>query len=178
MPTKFWFRPAALAGAVLATTVACSRPADTQSTEPADDVSVVAAASHTSYTGQCPPPVDRAPSFQAIITVAGGPTTVAYQWSTNGSSSNAAPHVLDFPGGGRQHAVISFTETSYIADYSLTGSVSVQVLSPRQVSTDPISFTTSCHTGRPHRYDPDNAQPTTNITPKPTPPLDARHGGS
>ncbi len=171
MPTKFRFCPAALAGAVLASTVACSHPADTLSTEPADDVSVVAAASHTSYTGQCPPPADRAPSFQAIITVAGGPTTVAYQWLTSGSggSSNTAPHVLDFPDGGRQHAVISFTETSYVADYSLTGSVRVQVLSPRQVSTDPISFTTSCYTGRPHRYDPDNAQPTANITPKPGP---------
>jgi hypothetical protein len=156
---------------VLASTVACPHPADTLSTEPADDVSVVAAASHTSYTGQCPPPADRAPSFQAIIIVAGGPTTVAYQWLTSGSggSSNTAPHVLDFPDGGRQHAVISFTETSYIADYSLTGSVRVQVLSPRQVSTDPISFTTSCHTGRPHRYDPENAQPTTNITPMPAP---------
>jgi eukaryotic-like serine/threonine-protein kinase len=150
-----WLCPAAVAGALLVATLGCAHtPA--QSTEPADTVAAVAAAERRSYTGQCPLVADRAPAFHAIITVAGGPTTVTYQW-VNTADPHPATQELSFPGGGRQHAVVSYTESRYDPDRTRTGWITLKIVTPRAVSTDPMPYTISCHTGTPHRYDPGTA---------------------
>jgi hypothetical protein len=116
---------------------------------------VVGAVIQGSYTGPCPPASDRAPAFQAIISVPRGPVTITYQWLTGrGGSADPTPKTLEFPNGGPEHVAISFTETRYLPDQTLTDWIAVYIRSPRPAESNHMSFTTTCHTGRPHRLDP------------------------
>jgi hypothetical protein len=155
MRTTLPLRAATLAAILLTSTAACGQAGTRSTDDPPDSVFVVAAAVRTSYTGQCPPPADRAPSYEAIISVVSGPTTVTYQWRTgNGRNVDPSPHQLSFPGGAAQYAVVSFTDTDYVPDHTLADWVAVYTRDPRVVESNHMPLTTSCHTGRPHRYDP------------------------
>jgi hypothetical protein len=144
-----------------ATTTACGRPTPSPAGPPADTpltATVLIAASRTSYTGQCPPPTAQAPAFQAIISVPRGPTAVVYQWLTSdGGSTDPSPHPLQFTGDGPQHATITFSETSYVPNHTLTDWIAVHLISPGAIESNHVAFTTSCHNGRPHRFDPDDS---------------------
>lgn len=116
---------------------------------------VVAAATRTTYGGPCPPAAERAPSFQAIISVPAGPVTVTYEWVTGtGGSPDSGPRTIQFPYGGPQHVAISFTETGYLPDQTWSDWIAVHITSPVKVRSNHVTFTTSCHTGRPHRLEP------------------------
>jgi eukaryotic-like serine/threonine-protein kinase len=152
--------PTALATA-LALLAACGADRAAPTAAIPSGVSVVGATVRTSYTGQCPPNADQAPSFTAIISVPNGPTTVTYQWLTShGTSTDPSPHVLDFPGGGPQYTVVTFTETGYLPDQTLADWIAIYIRSPRTTESNHLAFTTSCHTGRPHRYDPNDSATT------------------
>jgi hypothetical protein len=173
MNIKPLLRSATLAGALLASIVGCGKAdrtpaASVPDSPPVVAVSVVGAAIRTTYNGQCPPSVDRAPSFEAIISVTRGPATVTYQWLTGkGNSTDPSRRVLNFTGGGAQQAVVRFTETGYIPDATRADWIAVFVRSPLTVESNRMAFTTSCHAGRPHRYDPDDA--TNTVVPGPAP---------
>jgi hypothetical protein len=144
------------------TSTACGQPAPSPAGPPADTTltaTVLVAASHTSYTGQCPPTTAQAPTFQAIISIPRGPTSVVYQWLTSdGGSTDPSPHTLQFTGDGPQHAAITFTETSYVPNHTLTDWIAVHLISPDAIESNHVAFTTSCHNGRPHRYDHDDSR--------------------
>jgi eukaryotic-like serine/threonine-protein kinase len=171
MHTKSLLGSAAIAGALLASTLGCSRAdstpvASVPDSPPVIAISVVGAAVRTTYNGQCPPSIDRAPAFEAIISVTRGPTTVTYQWLTGkGNSTDPSRRLLNFTGRGAQQAVVRFTETGYVPDSTRADWVAVFVRSPLAVESNHMPFSTSCHTGRPHRYDPDDA--TNTVVPGP-----------
>jgi hypothetical protein len=116
---------------------------------------VVAAAVRDNYGGSCPPSTERAPSFQAIISVAGGPVTVTYQWLTgSGTSADPILKTIEFPYDGPQHAAISLTETGYLPDQTRSDWIAVYLRGPVRAESNHITFTTSCYIGRPHRLEP------------------------
>jgi hypothetical protein len=151
-------RSAVLAGMLLMPLAACDQRNGEASADLPGKVSVLSAAVRTSYTGQCPPSIERAPSFTAIISVASGPTTVTYQWLTSdGSSTDPDIHDLYFPGDGVQHAVVTFTETGYLPDQTRADWIALYIRSPLTVESNHLPFTTRCRTGHPHRLDPDTS---------------------
>ncbi len=152
--TAFAAIPAA-AAVVVVVVVAVRLVPSTARAETTPAVSVVGATTRGSYTGPCPPSPARAPTFQAIISVPSGPTDVTYRWQTGaGDSTDPTPKTLHFPGTGPQHAAITFTETGHLPDQTLAGWIGVYVSSPIMVESNHMRFTTTCHSGRPHRLDP------------------------
>jgi hypothetical protein len=120
-------------------------------------VSVVAAPSRNGYTGPCPPSAERAPSFQAIITVPRGPATVTYRWLTGRGITDPPLNTVHLAGTGWQSVAVAYTETSHIPDQTYTDWVAVQVSSPQAVESNHLTLTTTCHSARPHRLDPGSA---------------------
>lgn len=156
MLTRTLLHRTAFAALLVAAVIVAGRlAAPTARAQSAPTVSVVGATARGTYTGPCPPPAERAPSFQAVITVPSGPTNVTYRWLTgSGGSSDPTPKTLHFPGTGRQHAAITFIESGYLPDQTLADWVAVYVSSPLMVKSNHMGFTTTCHSGRPHRLDP------------------------
>jgi hypothetical protein len=130
---------------LLTPTAAQSNHADFSITCTNPRVTVTASAIRDRYTGSCPPPSDKAPSFQAVISVSNGPVTVRYRWLTqNGGSSDPSEKTITFSGTGAQQQTVYFTETSYLPEQSLTRWIAVYILSPVSVESNHVSFTTSC----------------------------------
>ena len=130
--------PASLQSNRVAFTTTCTP------TEP-PKVTATASATRTSYTGACPPPADRAPSFKGLIDVSRGPVTVQYQWLTsNGGSSDPSIKTITFNGTGPQQQTVYFTETSYLPGDSFTDWIALYTVAPATTESNHVTFTTTC----------------------------------
>ena len=158
MHTTPKLRSAAVA-LMLASIAGCSRTVSSPPTivpNASSAISVVAAAVRTTYTGQCPPSSERAPSFEAIISVTHGPLTITYQWLTgDASGSDPSVRMITFDGSGPQQSVVAYTETAFAPDRTRADWAALIVRSPLAVESNHVAFTTSCHTAGPHRYGTD-----------------------
>jgi hypothetical protein len=109
-------------------------------------VTATATAIRSSYTGSCPPPADRAPSFSAVISVSRGPVSVQYRWLTsNGGSSDPSTKTITFNGSGPQQQTVTFTQTAYRPGQTWTDWIALYTLAPVTTESNHVTFTTTCN---------------------------------
>ncbi|WP_019885099.1 serine/threonine-protein kinase [Streptomyces purpureus] len=126
-------------GASTGSTSASSTP------PPAQTVRVHVAAVRDSYTGACPPPADRAPSFAAGITVGRVPASVSYRWVTeSGGGSGAEWETVEFGAGGARERVVHHTETSFAADSERHDRIRVEIRTPAGARSQWVGFSVTC----------------------------------
>ncbi|MFF4474885.1 serine/threonine-protein kinase [Streptomyces sp. NPDC001599] len=111
-------------------------------------VKVSVAGSRTGYSGACPPPHDRAPSFTATFTVGRLPAEVGYRWVTaDGSVSDPGWRTLSFPSGGDRSRQDSVVVTTHDDTGAFESAVRVEVRSPVRATSNAVAFSVTCGTG-------------------------------
>lgn len=100
---------------------------------------------NTEYSGSCPPPNAKAPTFTASITVGKLPAEVSYRWVTKtGSVSNPGWKTLSFPSGGGK----TKQDRVFLTTYSNTGTfkneISVEIRSPVKAESNSVPFSVTC----------------------------------
>ncbi|MFD8074693.1 protein kinase [Streptomyces sp. NPDC059718] len=113
------------------------------------NVHVTVSAVRDTYTGDCPPPAEQAPSFSAVVTVDRTPVTVTYRWKTSGAGSDHGWQTLDFPSGGPKSRTVEYTVPSYEPDGTIEGWVAVEVRSPVGTESAHVPFTVTCRAPSP-----------------------------
>ncbi|MGW1805790.1 serine/threonine-protein kinase [Streptomyces sp. NPDC002078] len=117
------------------------------STQPAQSVQVTVAGANTTYSGSCPPPDARTPTFTATFTVGRLPAQVEYRWvTTRGSVSDPGWHTLSFPDGGGKSRQVRVTLTVYHGSGTTEDQISVKVRAPVQTTSNAVPFSVSCTT--------------------------------
>ncbi|MGW1748701.1 serine/threonine-protein kinase [Streptomyces sp. NPDC002092] len=120
-------------------------PSSSASTEAPQTVSVTLAGSHTDYSGTCPPARGDAPEFTATFTVGKLPAEVSYRWlSKDGQIMDPGWKTLSFPAGGGK----TKQDKAFVTTYNNTGtfrnSISVEVRSPKQATSESVPFSVTC----------------------------------
>ncbi|MGW0209810.1 serine/threonine-protein kinase [Streptomyces sp. NPDC003233] len=117
------------------------------STQPAQSVQVTVAGANTTYSGSCPPPDARTPTFTATFTVGRLPAQVEYRWvTTRGSVSDPGWHTLSFPDGGGKSRQVRVTLTVYHGSGTTEDRIGVKVRAPVQTTSNAVPFSVSCTT--------------------------------
>ncbi|MGI5453499.1 serine/threonine-protein kinase [Streptomyces sp. CA-249302] len=108
-------------------------------------VSVTLTGSNTQYSGSCPPAQSDAPGFTATISVAKLPAEVSYRWvSKDGQVMDPGWKTMSFPdGGGRTKQDKAFV-TTYDKTGTFSNSISVEVRSPKQTTSNSVPFSVTC----------------------------------
>jgi hypothetical protein len=110
-------------------------------------VMATARAIRDSYNGTCPPPVDRSPSFEGVISVSHGPVTVEYQWlSSNGGSANSNLKTVTFRGSGPQQRRVHFTQRVWPDDRGgrITAWIALYIRVPIGTESNHVSYAVVC----------------------------------
>jgi hypothetical protein len=109
------------------------------------------------YTGPCSAAATSAgqgPTFEATISVSGGPVTVAFHWTLTDpkGSTTPVPDTLSFPGTGPQTGTADYSVPvdHYGAGTTNDGHISLQVDSPRTTAApEHLSYEISCASASP-----------------------------
>ncbi|MCD9877537.1 serine/threonine-protein kinase [Streptomyces guryensis] len=120
-------------------------PSGSASTAAPQSVSVTLSGSNTDYSGACPPPRSDAPAFTATFTVGRLPAEVSYRWvSKDGQIMDPGWKTLSFPEGGTK----TKQDRAFVTTYNNTGtfrnSISVEVRSPKQTTSNSVPFSVTC----------------------------------
>ncbi|MFI7404566.1 protein kinase [Streptomyces sp. NPDC049541] len=120
-------------------------PSSSASKAAPQTVSVTLSGSNTDYSGTCPPARSDAPEFTATFTVGKLPAEVSYRWlSKDGQIMDPGWKTLSFPeGGGKTKQDRAFV-TTYNSTGTFRNSISVEVRSPKQATSDPVPFSVTC----------------------------------
>ena len=120
-------------------------PSRSASSTPPQSVTVTLADSNTDYSGSCPPAQGDAPTFTATFTVGRLPAEVTYRWvSKDGQVMDRGWKTLSFPeGGGRTKQDTAFV-TTYDSSGTFRNSISVEVRSPKQTTSNSVPFSVTC----------------------------------
>jgi len=120
-------------------------PSRSASSTPPQSVTVTLAGSNTDYSGSCPPAQGDAPTFTATFTVGRLPAEVTYRWvSKDGQVMDRGWKTLSFPeGGGRTKQDTAFV-TTYDSSGTFRNSISVEVRSPKQTTSNSVPFSVTC----------------------------------
>ncbi|MFE0105053.1 serine/threonine-protein kinase [Streptomyces sp. NPDC059009] len=120
-------------------------------TKPPQSVKVHVSGAHTQYSGACPPVAGQAPAFTATFTVGRVPTTVEYRWVTaSGEPSDPGWKSLSFPSGGGKTKQVNHVELNYDeGGGTYENSISVEVRSPVQATSNSVSYAVTCETETP-----------------------------
>ncbi|MFJ6483538.1 serine/threonine-protein kinase [Streptomyces sp. NPDC091682] len=107
-------------------------------------VRVSVAGANTAYTGRCPIPDGRAPSFTATFT-ASEPTLISYRW-VSGDGSVVDPHWRTLSIGDKANPTGRDTVslTTYARTGTLTTGMAVELQSPAPFTSDPVPFSITC----------------------------------
>jgi hypothetical protein len=113
-------------------------------------VKATVAGANTDYSGTCPPPNAKAPTFTASITVGKLPAEVSYRWVTKtGSVSNPGWKTLSFPSGGGKTKQDRVFLTTYSNSGTFTNEISVEIRSPVETTSNSVPFSVTCLTETP-----------------------------
>ncbi|MFF4506065.1 protein kinase [Streptomyces sp. NPDC001401] len=120
-------------------------PSPSSSRTTPQSVQVAVAGANTEYSGTCPPPSSQAPAFTATFTVGKLPAEVSYRWlSKDGQVMDPGWKTLSFPaGGGRTKQDRAFV-TTYDSTGTFRNSISVEVRSPVQTTSNSVPFSVTC----------------------------------
>ncbi|WP_043681376.1 serine/threonine-protein kinase [Streptomyces xylophagus] len=125
-------------------------PSASKSSSAPQSVKASVAGANTDYSGTCPPPNAKAPTFTASITVGKLPAEVSYRWVTKtGSVSNPGWKTLSFPSGGGKTKQDRVFLTTYTNSGTFTNEISVEVRSPVQTTSNSVPFSVTCLTETP-----------------------------
>ena len=112
---------------------------------PAQTVAVTLAGANTEYSGTCPPPTGKAPTFTATFTVGRLPAQVSYRWvSKDGEIMDPGWKTMSFPeGGGRTKQDKAFV-TTYDETGTFKNEITVEVREPVRTTSNPVPFSVTC----------------------------------
>ncbi|MEU9236919.1 serine/threonine-protein kinase [Streptomyces subrutilus] len=136
---------AGAAGCLLAAAgLAYALDGDTADTAPGSGVRMSVAGENTTYTGSCPTPASRAPSFTATFT-ASEPTLISYRW-VSGDGSVVDPHWRTLSIGDEAEPTGHDTVrlTTYAKAGTLTTGMAVELQSPTRTTSNPVPFSITC----------------------------------
>ncbi|CAM5387646.1 hypothetical protein SVIOM342S_10271 [Streptomyces violaceorubidus] len=106
------------------------------------------AGSRTHYSGDCPPPHDRAPVFTATFAVGRLPAEFGYRWVTaDGSVSEPGWRTLTFPSGGDRSRQDGVVVTTHDDSGAFESAVRVEVRTPVRATSNAVAFSVTCGTG-------------------------------
>ncbi|WP_412566133.1 serine/threonine-protein kinase [Streptomyces nojiriensis] len=107
-------------------------------------VRVSVTGANTTYTGSCPVPAGRAPSFTATFT-ASEPTLISYRW-VSGDGSVVDPHWRTLSIGDKANPTGRDTVslTTYAKTGTLTTGMAVELQSPAPFTSNPVPFSITC----------------------------------
>ncbi|MEV0482094.1 serine/threonine-protein kinase [Streptomyces sp. NPDC050508] len=125
-------------------------PSSSKSSSAPQSVKATVAGANTDYSGTCPPPNAKAPTFTASITVGKLPAEVSYRWVTKtGSVSNPGWKTLSFPSGGGKTKQDRVFLTTYSNSGTFTNEISVEIRSPVETTSNSVPFSVTCLTETP-----------------------------
>lgn len=125
-------------------------PSSSKSSSAPQSVKATVAGANTDYSGTCPPPNTKAPTFTASITVGKLPAEVSYRWVTKtGSVSNPGWKTLSFPSGGGRTKQDRVFLTTYSNSGTFTNEISVEIRSPVETTSNSVPFSVTCLTETP-----------------------------
>jgi hypothetical protein len=119
-------------------------PSSSRTTAP-QSVQVALVGANTDYAGACPPPSGQAPAFTATFTVGRLPAEVSYRWvSKDGQIMDPGWKTMSFPEGGTKTKQDRAFVTTHNSTGTFRNSISVQVRSPKQTTSNSVPFSVTC----------------------------------
>jgi serine/threonine protein kinase len=120
-------------------------PSSSKSSSAPQSVKATVEGGNTEYSGTCPPPNAKAPTFTASITVGKLPAEVSYRWVTKtGSVSDPGWKTLSFPSGGGKTKQDRVFLTTYSNSGTFTNEISVEIRSPVHEESNSVPFSVTC----------------------------------
>lgn len=120
-------------------------PSSSKSSSAPQSVKATVEGANTEYSGSCPPPNTKAPTFTASITVGKLPAEVSYRWVTRtGSVSNPGWKTLSFPSGGGKTKQDRVFLTTYSNSGTFKNEISVEIRSPVNGESNSVPFSVTC----------------------------------
>ncbi|MEU9235888.1 serine/threonine-protein kinase [Streptomyces subrutilus] len=117
---------------------------------PEQHVSVYVDTVRASYSGSCPPPAERAPSFTATVEVERLPVRLAYRWATrSGQTSGPGWQFLAYEEGGPRSRRLEHTELTHAPGGGYEDAVRLEVRGPADVATQWVATSVTCEEGAP-----------------------------
>ncbi|OEJ31327.1 serine/threonine-protein kinase [Streptomyces subrutilus] len=117
---------------------------------PEQHVSVYVDTVRASYSGSCPPPAERAPSFTATVEVERLPVRLAYRWATrSGQTSGPGWQFLSYEEGGPRSRRLEHTELTHAPGGGYEDAVRLEVRGPADVATQWVATSVTCEEGAP-----------------------------
>ncbi|WP_405680168.1 serine/threonine protein kinase [Streptomyces sp. NBC_00868] len=115
------------------------------SASPAQHVSVYVDTVRASYSGGCPPPPERAPSFTATVEVERTPVELEYRWATrSGKTSGPGWRSVTYEEGGPRSRRLEHTELTHVPDAVFEDAVRLEVRGPAEVATQWVGTSVTC----------------------------------
>ncbi|WP_019059225.1 serine/threonine-protein kinase [Streptomyces prunicolor] len=137
-------------------------PSASKSSSAPQSVKVSVEGANTEYSGSCPPPNAKAPTFTASITVGKLPAQVSYRWVTKtGSVSDPGWKTLSFPSGGGKTKQDRVFLTTYSNSGTFRNEISVEIRSPVKEESNSVPFSVTCVAETPS----DGASPSDSVSP-------------
>jgi serine/threonine protein kinase len=137
-------------------------PSASKSSSAPQSVKVSVEGANTEYSGSCPPPNAKAPTFTASITVGKLPAQVSYRWVTKtGSVSDPGWKTLSFPSGGGKTKQDRVFLTTYSNSGTFKNEISVEIRSPVKEESNSVPFSVTCVAETPS----DGASPSDSVSP-------------
>jgi eukaryotic-like serine/threonine-protein kinase len=116
--------------------------------QPAQRVTVAAAAATGHYRGPCPPGPSGGPRFTGVVTVSRLPETVTYRWLVEGGPGGGTGwRDLEFPSGEPGSRTLTADGVVVPREGSGSGRVRLEVRAPAEVRSGWVEFTYECAGG-------------------------------
>ncbi|MER7684065.1 protein kinase [Streptomyces sp. NPDC097610] len=111
-------------------------------------VRVTVAGSHTTYSGQCPPPSEQAPTFTATFTVDRLPAQFSYRWvSKDGSVTDPHWRTLVFSDDGGLSKQDTVSLTTWAEAGKLESEIGVELKAPLNGESNMVPLSLTCEAG-------------------------------
>ncbi|MFI1441908.1 protein kinase domain-containing protein [Streptomyces fructofermentans] len=121
---------------------------DGQDAAVSEGVRMKVTGSHTTYSGQCPPPNGQAPTFTATFTVERLPAQFSYRWvSTDGSVTDEEWRTLSFPNGGSLTKQVTISLTTWAKAGTFRSGIGVELNAPLKGRSNTVPLSLTCDPG-------------------------------
>jgi serine/threonine protein kinase len=127
---------------------AASTQGDDQGASATLGVRVTVTGSHTTYSGQCPPPSEQAPTFTATFTVDRLPAQFSYRWvSKDGSVTDPHWRTLVFSDDGGLSKQDTVSLSTWAEAGKLESEIGVELKAPVQGKSNTVPLSLTCENG-------------------------------
>ncbi|MFD6997852.1 protein kinase [Streptomyces mirabilis] len=127
---------------------AASTQGDDQGASATLGVRVTVTGSHTTYSGQCPPPSEQAPTFTATFTVDRLPAQFSYRWvSKDGSVTDPHWRTLVFSDDGGLSKQDTVSLSTWAEAGKLESEIGVELKAPLQAKSNTVPLSLTCEAG-------------------------------